>query len=62
MLGCIGILEKHLQYIYQEWKHLCIVLKIWYKKFPPIKIKFLLKKKMLGSLAYDTCIKKNSYN
>jgi len=43
MLGCILILEKICN-VYEELKHLCIILKIPYKKFPPIKIKFLLKK------------------
>jgi len=39
-------IRKNLQYIYiyKELKHPCIVLKIPYKKLPPIKIKFLLKK------------------
>jgi len=52
------ILEK-IHNIHEELKHQHVVLKIPYKKFSLIKIKFSLKKiKKLGSLSYDTCIEK----
>jgi len=59
MLGCIHIRKKTYN-IYEELKHLRIVLKIPYKNFPPIKINFFIRMppKLGSSAAYDTCIKK----
>jgi len=59
MLSCIHI-RKKLKIFKKNWTPIvCIVFKNPYKKFLPIKIKFLLKQKQkLDSLSHDTCINK----
>jgi len=55
----LDIYKKKTLNIYEEVKYLCRVLKNPYKKFPQIKIIFLIKKSQkVGNLSYDTCIRK----
>jgi len=62
MLGCIHIRKKIDNTIYEELKHLCIVLKIPYKKFPPIEIKLLFKNPKSWGACSMIHELKNSYN